>query len=301
MIRNLSLLVALGALTLGATARADKPAPPLKGAAPPAEAAPSRAKTVDAGKPFDASGLGKRDAASDKAVAAVEAQCLSDPMSREGPTPAESARCQVAVARLLARGKHAAPSIFARLNRGADADAGYYATSRLLFALSKIEHDDVRLATVRGYESIAKEELEDHEGLLWQMDDTLRGMYGAGPAIALPWAPSVVRDEWEAMRAAAADWVVFAGEHAGKARKRTAADALARARRERADDDPAKAYRGISFLLDKSPGEALKAAQAYLKRSDLEPAVASAFEGLESDAEWRVEEQRERAKARAKK
>jgi hypothetical protein len=293
MIRS-ATLAALVVLTWSQIASADKPSPPLKGKAPPEEKAPERAKRVETKKPFDFSDLGARDAASDKDVARVNERCVSDPMSREGPTPEEEARCNAAVAKLVARGKKAAPSILASLNT-LDNDRSYYASNRLLFALGKIDDKKVRGAVLAGYSTIAKEELEDHTLVVHQLPEALESMLGAAPPAMIPWEEQPVTDGWEEHRLGAKTWQTFLGATEGKTRKQITLEHFAKSRKEKADDDAKKAYQAISFLVTRSPHEALKAADAYAKRKDLDSKIVVAFDSLKSEAEWRVEELKEAA------
>jgi hypothetical protein len=293
----LTLAAGLLVATLSGRASADG-APPVKGKAPPPASAPAQAKTVEMTKPFDGSKLGSRDAASDKEVARVNERCVSDPFSREGPSPQENARCNLAVARLVARGKKAAPSILAALNEKSD-DASYYASNRLLFALGKIDDKKVRKALVDGFVAIAKDEMEDQTDIVYQIPETLEAMMGAAPDTAAPWKDASVTDAWQEHRQTAARWRSFVEANEGQSRKQIAQEHLSQARKEKGDKDPEKAYRAIAFLISRSPNEALKAAKAYQKRDDLEDNVASEFESLKVQAEMQIEEQQARA-ARAK-
>ena len=293
MKRSLLVLVASALVCWSAAAIADKPVN-IKGKAPPADPPPARAKTTEAQRPFDYSGLGARDAAADKAVAKVKERCVADPMSREGPTPEEQARCNLAVAQLTGLGKKGAPSILAALDEARGYE-GYYAVNRLFFALGKIDDKKVRGVVVEGFSTFAKEE-DDEASLIGEnVQLALEAMMGATPPVALPWEPAVVTDHWEATRHAAAAWKGFAAENADKTRKQIAAEHVTRARKEKASDDPAKAYRAIEHLVARAPFEALKAAKAYASREGLDDDVASAFELLQSQAEWRIEDLRAKA------
>ncbi|NUO50885.1 MAG: hypothetical protein HOV80_18690, partial [Polyangiaceae bacterium] len=272
--------------------------PPVKGKAPPPASPPAQAKTAETTKPFDASKLGQRDATSDKEVARVNERCVSDPFSREGPSPAENAKCTAAVARLVARGKKAAPSILAALNEKNE-DRSYYASNRLLFALGKVDDKKVRQAVADGFVAIAKAEMDDQTDIIYQIPDALEAMMGAAPEVDAPWKASSVTDSWEEHRQTAARWKAFVAANEGKSRKQISQDRFAQARKDKADADAEKAYRAISFLVSRSPNEALKAAKAYQKRDDLDDDVASEFESLQSQAEMHIEEQQARA-ARAK-
>ena len=295
----LTLAAGLLVATLAGRASADG-APPVKGKAPPRASAPAQAKTVETTKPFDASKLGARDAASDKEVERVNERCVSDPFSREGPSPQETAKCNLAVARLVARGKKAAPSILAALN-AKNEDASYYGKGRLLFALGKIDDKKVRKALVDGFAAIAKEEMEDQTDIVYQIPETLEAMMGAAPETPAPWKDASVTDAWQEHRQTAARWKSFVEANEAQSRKQISQDRFAQARKEKADKDPEKAYRAIAFLLSRSPNEALKAAKAYQKRDDLEDDVASEFESLQSQAEMQIEErQAQAARAKAK-
>lgn len=297
MKRAFTALVGLLALAISGQARADGP-PPVKGKAPPAETPPAQAKTVQTKKPFDASELGARDAAADKDVARVDERCMSDPMSREGPSPEEVAKCNAAVARLMARGKKGAPSIFAALN-SLNSESSYYGTNRLLFALGKIDDKKVRNVVLAGFQKIAADELDENFMMVHHIPETLEAMLGAAPEAIVPWEYESVTDHWEEQREVAARWKAFAGANADKSRLELAAERAKKARKEKADADPKKAYRAIKFLVSRSPSEALNAAKAYQKRKDLAEDVASEFESLQFEAEMVLEEQRARA-ARAK-
>ncbi len=293
----LTLAAGLLVATLAGSASADG-APPVKGKAPPRASPPAQAKTVETTKPFDASKLGKPDATSDKEVARVNESCVSDPFSREGPSPKETARCNLAVARLVARGKKAVPSILVALNVQNE-EASYYGKSRLLFALGKIDDKKVRKAVVDGFVAIAKAEMEDQTDIVYQIPETLEAMMGAAPELIAPWKESSVTDAWQEHRQTAARWKAFIEANQDKSRKQIAQNRITQARKEKADADPEKAYRAISFLLSRSPAEALKAAKAYQKRDDLDEDVASEFESLQTQAEMQIEELQARA-ARAK-
>lgn len=292
----LTLAAGLLVATLAGRASADG-APPVKGKAPPPASPPAQAKTVETTKPFDASKLGQRDAASDKAVARVKERCVSDPFSREGPSAEEKARCTFAMARLLVLGKKAAPSILAELND--KDDASYYASNRLLFALGRIDDKKVRQAFVDGYVEIAKAEMRDQDDIVYELSATLEAMMGAAPEVTAPWKATPVTDSWEEHRQTAARWKAFIATNEAKSRRQIAQDRFVQARKDKADADPEKAYRAISFLVSRSPAEALKAAKAYQERDDLEDDVASEFESLQTQAEMEVEERQARA-ARAK-
>lgn len=289
MNRTLVLAVSLAISTWSAAALADKTVS-IKGKAPPAEPAPEKAKTIETKKPFDFGELGARDAAADKAIAKVMERCVSDPFSREGPTVTETARCNAAVARLTAFGKKAAPSIFAALN-SPDGLESYYAMNRLLFALGKIDDKKVRSVAIDGFATIAKEESDVHASFAYQIPESLEAMMGATPPVQLPWEPSEVSDPWEEHRKTAGAWKEFAADNEDKTRKQIASAHLAKARKEKTDDDPAAAYRAIAFLVARSPLEAKRAAEAYLKREGLEGDVESGFDMLKSQAEWKIEEQ----------
>lgn len=290
-----SVLALLSSALVGwsTAALADQPIK-IKGKAPPAERAPEQAKKAEVQKPFDYSELGAREAAAEKAVAKVKERCVADPMSREGPTPEEQARCNLAVAQLTGLGKKGAPSILVALN-AADEIASYYAVNRLLFSLGKIDDKQVRGVVVDGFATIAKEEADAQAILVYQLPETLEAMMGSCPPVDLPWENGAVTDAWEENRKTAARWSAFATENADKTRKQLAAEHMTRARKEKASEDPAKAYRAIEHLVDRAPFEALKAAKAYASRKDLDEDIADAFESLESQAEWRIEELRAKA------
>lgn len=293
MNRSLLLLVSSAILCWSAAAFADKPVS-IKGKAPPPEPAPEQAKKTEAQKPFDHSELGARDAAAEKAVAKVKERCVADPMSREGPTEEEQARCNLAVARLVGLGMKGAPSILAALDEADELDS-YYAVNRLLFTLGKIDDKKLRRVVVDGFATIAKEESDAQVMLVYQLPETLEAMLGASPPVDVPWDTAAVTDAWEENRRTAARWSAFLDENADKTRKQIAAAHLARARKEKADEDPIKAYRAIEHLVDRAPFEALRAAKGYLKRDGLDGDVEAGFESLMSEAEWRIEEQKAKA------
>jgi hypothetical protein len=295
MNRSLLLLVSCAILCWSAAAFADKPVS-IKGKAPPPEPAPEQAKTTEAQKPFDYSELGARDAAAEKAVAKVKERCVADPMSREGPTAEEQARCNLAVARLVGLGKKGAPSILAALDEVELIDS-YYAVNRLLFTLGKIDDKKVRRVFVDGFATIAKEESDAQVMLAYQLPETLEAMLGASPPVDVPWDTAAVTDAWEENRKTAARWSAFLDENADKTRKQIAAAHLAKAKKEKADEDPIKAYRAIEHLVDRAPFEAFRAAKAYAGREGLEKDVADGFESLMAQAEWRIEEQNAKAAA----
>lgn len=293
MNRSLLVLLSAAVVSWSAAALADKPIS-IKGKAPPPETAPEQAKKTEVQKPFDYSELGARDAAAEKAVTKVKERCVADPMSREGPTAEEQARCNLAVARLVGLGKKGAPSILAALDQADELDS-YYAVNRLLFTLGKIDDKKVRRVVVDGFATIAKEEADAQVMLVYQLPETLEAMLGASPPVDVPWDTAAVTDAWEENRRTAARWKAFVDENADKTRKQIAAEHLARARKEKADEDPIKAYRAIEHLVDRAPFEALRAAKGYLKRDGLDGDVEAGFESLMSEAEWRIEEQNAKA------
>ncbi len=291
MKRSVSVLVGCVVAAWSVVAFADKPAPPLKGKAPPPEVAPEKSKTVETKSPFDYSELGKRDAAIEKEIAKVHERCLSDPMSREGPTPEETAKCNVAVSKLLVRGSKAAPSILAALNRVDDASS-YYAVNRLLFVVGKMDDKKVRKAVVDGLETVTKEEKEDLYMIAYQLPGTLESMLGAAPPVSVPWDDTSVTDHWEEQRNQAEAWGAFIEANAKKTRAQIVGEHLGKARKDKASSDAAAAWRAINFLVQRSPTEALAAANAYLKRDGLESDVSSGFEMLKNQAEWLIEERK---------
>ncbi|HTJ80138.1 MAG TPA: hypothetical protein VL400_00405 [Polyangiaceae bacterium] len=279
-------------------ARADDGAPTVGDASPygarskkvaPAKApppAPQEAAEAPKG-PFDGSALGAIDPVTVKAIAALDEACVSSPMSREGMTREEEARCNLAMARITARGKAGASAILASLD-----DSGgnhpYYARSQLYAALGKLDDEKVREAVVAGYEKIAKEKLEDFESDSYELDETLKTMFATGPEADIPWETTPVADNWATLAATTAAWRKVATDNAGKKRNEILIGRLTAAKKDKKSDDPKVAYRAIAYLLRPAPREAKTSAHLYAARKDLPEDVASAFGDLESEAEFRL-------------
>jgi hypothetical protein len=289
-----SLVVGLG-LANGGLVYADDGAPPLKGQPAPQPAPtppspptdPSTDATVEVAsvRVFDGRALGRVDPAVQKLIAGIEEGCRDRFMSREGPSLADQRRCDAAVARLTARGRGAAPAMFEWLN---DSDTKFgYARTRVFFALSKIDDPKVRETLLAGAERIVREKREEFGADLWTLDGTLRGMFGAGPAVDAPWVEAAVADDWQSHALEVERWRAFAVASGPKRRSTLRAEALRSARATKSDDDPIRAYQAIAALLELAPREARPAAAAYAKRVTDAP-VRDAFESLESEATWRL-------------
>jgi len=234
---------------------------------------------------FDGRALGRVDPAVQKLIDGIEEGCRDRFMSREGPSLADQRRCDAAVARLTARGRGAAPAMFEWLN---DSETKFgYARNRVFFALSKIDDPKVRETLLAGAERITREKREEFGEDLWTLDGTLRGMFGAGPAVDAPWVEAVVTDDWERHARDVQRWRAFAVAAGSKRRSALRGEALRSARAGKTDDDPVRAYQAIAALLELAPREARPAAAAYAKRVTDAP-VRDAFESLESEATWRL-------------
>jgi hypothetical protein len=272
-------------------ARADEKSPTIQEKVPPKpKPAPAQAKTavVDEKAPFDLSGLPPLDRETEKAIGALDEACVASPMSREGMSPKEEARCNLAMARVVARGKVGASAILAALNDH-DAVHTYYARAQLYSALGKVDDPKVRGVVIAGLEKIGKEHLEEFVSDTYEMQAALFAMFGAGPEAIAPWDAAVpVSDGWEEAKLAAAEWRKVEATWAGKKRNEVLITRLTSAKKEKASDDPKVAYRAIAYLVKQAPREAKTAATLYSKRKDLKEDIAAAFEDLSSEAEFRV-------------
>jgi len=288
--------VVLGGLLVALSAAADVKAP-IAGKAPPAEVEKPKqkqaAKTEPAPegeiRPFDISGLGPIDPATDKAIGALDTTCRSSEFRREGPSQAEVAKCNVAIAKVATSGKKGASAIFASLNTLRHQKMRSFSRSRTFSLLGKLEDETVRDVLVTGLAKIASEKASAYVGDARLIDQTLREMAGSGPLTAIPWEEKTVRDSWQSVAASAEAWRAFQKANAGKKRAEIVKEALALARADRKSDDAKKAYRAVEVLIQRAPKEALAAARQYQKRSDLPDAVRGAFASLESRCEWAAE------------
>lgn len=286
VIAAMSAALAWPAVTLAQ----DRP-PSVKGEAPPSEAEKKKsaeAKAKAAEGPFSLSGLGPVDPTTQKAIQKLDQACTASPMSREGMSAQEEARCNAAMAAVSARGGAGAAAILAALNDG-KSERPYYARTQLFLALGKVQDPAVRSAVVGGLEKIAKDKLEDHNQDLWQIEDTLRTMFAGGPDPELPWDPAPTVDEWEGAVRSSVAWRKIENASAGKTRFELFAARLVDARKRRVDADPKAAFRAIAYLVRHAPREGKSAAHAYAGRKDLTPEIKSAFEDLESEAEFKLQ------------
>ncbi len=258
--------------------------------APSPKPAPAKAKTaVESDKaPFDVSELPAIDRETEKAIAAVDEACVASPMSREGPTPQETARCNLAISRVVARGKAGASAILTALNDVVGAHP-YYARAQLYVALGKIDDPKARSVLIGGLEKIGRSQLVDHVVESWVIQETLFAMFGAGPEATAPWEPTPsVSDGWEEAKLAAAEWRKVETAWAGKKRNEVLITRLTSAKKEKTSDDPTVAYRAVAYLVKQAPREAKLAGAQYAKRKGLAEEVAAAFEDLSSEADFRA-------------
>jgi hypothetical protein len=163
-----------------------------------------------------------------------------------------------------------------------------------------MDDEKIRKLLVDGYGALATKRFEDSQFIAWAMPWNLEKMMGAGPGVSVPWEHHAVTDAGEEIRRESARWKAFVAANEGKTRKEIVAEHLAKARKEKADDNARKAYRAISFLIEHDPEEASKAARAYSKRRGLKGDVQVGFENLEARANFAVEERRGRKPVRPK-
>jgi hypothetical protein len=291
LFRTLTLSVCFAAALSGhaSEVRADGPKPiseqaPAKPTpTPPAEATRPAARRDTL---FDPKGFGPVDPTTAKIVRNVEETCHESPFSRDGMSPAEEAKCNVQVARLIGRGALAVPAILARLN-DRDGLESYYARTRLYHVLGRQHDQRVRVALVDALVWIGDTETE-HHGIDGPMiEESLTQAFGSAPPPTPPWVDEPVVEAWAEARRDAARWSEFAKSQTGKSRGHIVAESMARARKELASADAAVAFRAISSLMLHAPREAGRAAEAYASREGLEGEQQSAFENLASEAEWK--------------
>jgi hypothetical protein len=250
---------------------------------PPLEpsAQPSAAKIAM----FDVTGFGPVDAASRRLVEQMQASCLASMMSREGPSPAEQRQCRGAMAKLAARGKKAVPAIFEALNR--DDGHALFLRDRLYRTLATLDDPKIRDVLLAGFERMANERIESRGADLWSLDSTLHAMSGDGPDADVPWESTPIVEGWERWADRTAKWREFREKIGPRSRREVRRTAHARARAERASEDPRVAFRAIAKLVELAPAEARSAALAYEKRA-LAPEVREAFRALSADASFRM-------------
>ncbi len=263
---------------------------PISDQAPskPAPAAPAEATKPRAARDvlFDPKGFGPVDPTTAKIVKNVEETCHESPFSRDGMSPAEEAKCNVQVARLIGRGALAVPAIFARLNDREGLES-YYARTRLYHVLGRQHDQRVRAALVDALVWIGDTEPEDHAIDGPMIEESLTQAFGGAPAPTPPWVEEPVVEAWSEARSGAARWADFARVHRGKSRGYIVSETMTRARKELASSDASAAYRAISSLMLHAPREAGRAAEAYASREGLADEQQSAFENLASEAEWK--------------
>jgi hypothetical protein len=286
---TLSTCFAVALSTQASRASADGPKPiaeqaPTKSA--PA-APPSSAKTVATREaPFDAKPFGAIDPTTAKLVRRVEETCHESPFSRDGMSPAEEAKCNAEVARLLGRGALAVPAILARLN-DCEGLESYYARTRLYHVLGRQHDQRVRWALVDALTWVSDTETEDYAIDTTMIEHALEQAFGSAPPPPLPWDDQPVVEAWAEARASAARWAAYAAGHRGKTRGQIVAETMTRARKELASTDVGAAYRAIASLMPLAPREAGRAASAYAARDGLTDRERAAFQDLESEAQWR--------------
>jgi hypothetical protein len=277
--------------TLG-PAYADGPVP-IVGQPPPAAVSPPSPATAgtqsaeaERDVPFDPKGFGKPSPQATKLVLRVEQQCYASPLSREGMTPHDEARCNVAIARLSSMGVAAVPAIVDRLNQR-DAIEHYYGRSRLYYVLGRLADQRVRQVMVDGLVWMTVHHESDFVQDLGSMEVALKEAYGGVPMRRAHWAQDVAVDARSEQEQRTAQWVAHAARYRGKTRGYVIADMMGRARRELASADAATAYEAVASLMQFAPREAGRAATAYAAREGLDGEQRSAFEALVSESEWR--------------
>jgi len=253
-------------------------------APPPAPAPTEQAKTA-----FDTGGLSAIDPVTVKAIAALDEACVASPMSREGMSHDEEVRCNLAMAKISARGKVGASAVFAALN-DPNAAHPYYARSQLYAALGKIDDEKIRGVVVAGLQKIATEELSDYEQDLYQLDETLNAMFATSPDADVPWDAKPVPDDWEGARANSRAWLAVQSKWAGKKRNEILITRLTTAKKDKTSADPKVAYQAIAYLVRHTPRTAKASAHTYAARDELAAEVRSGFEDLEQEAEFRLTE-----------
>lgn len=291
LLRTLTLTTcfaaALSAQARGASADGPKPIAEQAPTKAAHAAPPSSAKTVATREaPYDPKAFGEIDATTAKLVRRVEETCHESPFSRDGMSPAEEAKCNAEVARLLGRGALAVPAILARLNDREGLES-YYARTRLYHVLGRQHDQRVRSALVDALTWVSDTETEDYAIDTTMIEESLVQAFGSAPPPPLPWGDEPVVEAWAEARASAARWTAFAAGHRGKTRGHIVAETMTRARKELASTDVAVAYRAIARLMPLAPREAGRAASAYAARNGLADDERTAFQDLEIESQWR--------------
>lgn len=275
------------ALLLAADARADgvaaKPAAPggpetpgaVVGKAPTATPDAPPTNEASAAPVFDAAELGEPDKATMALVKTVEERCYAEPRSREGMTPSEERRCNLAVSRLSSKGTRAVPAILAALN--ASDDAHYYARTRLYHALGKSDDPRVEDVLLRGYARIATRKLDAFTSDTSMIEDALVTMNAADPAGAAAIGKKEITDQWASAEDRVLTWRVFQRDHASTSKADLRKEGLKKARADVKSKDLRVAYLAMTTLAELAPSEGLAAANALLEREDLTPDDKSPF------------------------
>lgn len=292
-----SALALSTALASVGSARADSPASskagsveeqkPVKGTAPvdPPKTPVTEKEKPKPGNVFDASAFGEPDKATEALLKTVDEKCYASPMSREGMSPAEERRCNLAVAKVVQHGMAAVPGILAKLNdTGEGSLEHYYARSRLYYVLAKTDDPRVEDVLIRGYARIATQKLDDYVGEASSIDAALVAMNGSNPVEAEHLGREAVEDNWQDAQNSVISWRIWQKNHAKKAKAELRNEALKQARIDKSSPDVKKQYIAASTLAEQAPTEALKMITKVEEREDLTDAQKQPFYNLESRA-----------------
>jgi hypothetical protein len=205
---------------------------------------------------------------------------------REGPSAAENAQCEKAVADLAKTGAKSAAAVLSQLD---DQRVPTYAREKLLDALARTADADALTALVTALERLAQRGSAGVETSAplssSQIAEVLHRITVADPLETAPWAPSESTTNNETAGVAKA-WRGWVDAHQGKSRADLEKLALEGAREDAKNSDIGRAYLGARRLtqIKSARAEGLRALESLKKRSGLTDAQDRAIDEAISDA-----------------